>query len=73
MAGWWRVVLVLWLCLNGIFVRAQDVREGQATYGALPLVFEANVGQWSSDVHYLARADAYDAYFTDKGMMLDVP
>jgi hypothetical protein len=73
MSGWWRVVLVLWLCLNGIFVRAQDVREGQATYGALPLVFEANVGQWSSDVHYLARADAYDAYFTDKGMMLDVP
>jgi hypothetical protein len=68
-----RLVFLLLMC----FVVAPriygETPDTEPTWGELPLVFEANVGQWSADVHYLARADAYDAYVTDEGMMLDVP
>jgi hypothetical protein len=68
-----RLVFLLLMCLVVVPHTYGETPHTEASYGALPLVFETNVGQWSADVHYLARGDAYDAYFTDKGMMLDVP
>jgi hypothetical protein len=68
-----RLVFLLLMCLVVVPHTYGETPHTEASYGALPLVFEANMGQWASDVHYLARADAYDAYFTDDGMVLDVP
>lgn len=42
----------------------------QASYGNLPLTFEANQGQTSSEVKFLSRSKGYTAFLTAGGIVL---
>jgi beta-propeller repeat-containing protein/centrosomal CEP192-like protein/HYDIN/CFA65/VesB family protein len=44
----------------------------QASYGNLPLRFEANQGQTSAQVRFLSRGKGYTAFLTAGGMVLSV-
>jgi hypothetical protein len=44
--------------------------SGSAIYGRLPLTFEANQGQTSSQVNFLSRGKGYTAFLTTGGMVL---
>ena len=46
------------------------IAQGRAALARLPLRFEANQGQFRSDVHYAARAGAMTLLLTDKGPSL---
>lgn len=50
---------------------AQETRV-QADYGKLPLTFEANRGQTSSEVKFLARGMGYTAYLTAGAIVLSL-
>jgi hypothetical protein len=42
-----------------------------ATYGNLPLSFEANQGQVGPEVRYLSRGQGYSLFLTDSAAVLD--
>jgi|HubBroStandDraft_1064217.scaffolds.fasta_scaffold00370_17 hypothetical protein len=46
--------------------------RAQASYGKLPLGFEANQGQTSSQVRFLSRGKGYTAFLTAGGMVLSL-
>jgi hypothetical protein len=46
--------------------------RAQTSYGNLPLTFEANQGQTSSAVKFLARGNGYTAFLTVGGIVLSL-
>src|SRR5581483_8267575 len=48
------------------------IAQGQAALARLPLRFEANQGQFASNVHYAARTGGYSLLLTDRGAELSV-
>jgi hypothetical protein len=52
---------------------APSLAVGRAALERLPLRFEANQGQWSSDVRYLARGGSVKVALTDSGPSLLLP
>ena len=44
----------------------------QASYGKLPMTFEANLGQTSSQVRFLSRGKGYTAFLTAGGIVLSL-
>lgn len=52
---------------------APSLAVGRAALERLPLRFEANQGQWSPDVRYLARGGSVKVALTDSGPSLRLP
>ena len=59
-------------CLNAA-PPAASLAAARAALGALPLRFEANQGQWSPDVRYLARSGGVKVALTDRGPSVGLP
>ena len=52
---------------------ASSLAAGRAALQGLPLRFEANRGQWSADVRYLARSGGVKVALTDRGPSVGLP
>ena len=63
---------VFFVCAASAFAAAPDpvLQCGRQALAQLPLHFEANQGQFPSDVRFLARAGDYRVYLTDAGATL---
>ena len=67
------LLAVLAACLHAASSSAPPLAVGRAALERLPLRFEANQGQWSSDVRYLARGGSVKVALTDRGPSLRLP
>ena len=70
----------VWLSLTVLAVGCLDAAPpapspavARAALGGLPLRFEANQGQWSSEVRYLARSGGAKIALTDRGPSIGLP
>lgn len=64
-----------WLCLGGGLAEARGKQalprgDGSSVFDGLPLSFEANRGQVSEEVKFLARGQGFTAFLTDSGLVL---
>jgi hypothetical protein len=59
-------------CLNAA-PPAPTLAAARAALEGLPLRFEANQGQWSPDVRYLARSGGVNVALTDRGPSVGLP
>jgi hypothetical protein len=67
-----------WVFIVGLLAQGQTARPSairaipNTQYGNLPLMFEANQGQLSSKVNFIARGPGYHAFLTSEGMVLSL-
>jgi hypothetical protein len=67
-----RSLRILLLATAAFSLTAAETTQGQAALARLPLRFEANQGQFPSDVRYGARAGGYSLLLTNRGPELSV-